>query len=131
MHNGREGVASGNVDIRSLTHVLNDLAEVDKVRRIENAACNRRHAATRAATRYYRGTRNRERRIVAKYIVSSRGAHESAVVLCEPIDAEFLVVSECQLPNHCAQRHLRRLNVHFVQNLFHLRDYLAIAEHDD
>ena len=53
------------------------------------------------------------------------------LVLCEPIDTEFFVVAKCQLANHRAQRHLRRFDVHFVEDLFHLHDHLAIAKDDD
>src|SRR5206468_152309 len=69
--------------------------------------------------------------VVAKYLVVARGADESVVVLCEVIGAEFLVVAELQLPDNCAQRDLRRLDVHFVQNLFDLYHHLAISENDD
>ena len=58
-------------------------------------------------------------------------ADESVVVLREPIDAEFLVVAECQLTDDRAERDLRRLDVHLVQNLFHFHHNLAISEDDD
>ena len=67
----------------------------------------------------------------AKYSVITRHADQSVVVLCEVIDTEFLVVVECQLTNHRAQRDLRRLDVHLVQNLFHFHHNLAISEDDD
>ncbi len=80
----------------------------------------------------YGGTRDGNPRvIVPKDAIVTRGAHEPSVVLCEPIDAEFLVVAKCQLANHCAQRHLRRFDVHFVEDLFHLHDHFAIAKDDD
>src|SRR5436190_23979004 len=96
MHDSREGVAGCHVNIGSVAYVLDDLAEVDQIGRIENLADNRGHAAARG----YGGTRDGDiYRIVGavKYLVIPRGTHESPVVLCEPIDAEFLVVGKRQL----------------------------------
>ena len=53
MHNSREGVAGCDVNISSVAYVLDDLAEVDQIGRIENIADNRCHAAARG----YGGTR--------------------------------------------------------------------------
>src|SRR4030095_6185947 len=128
MHNGREGVTSCHVNIGSVAYVLDDLAEVNQMGWIENIADNRRHGAARG----HGGTRDGNPRVIGREdAVVTRGAHESPVVLCEPIDAEFLVVVEDQLPNYGAQRHLRRFHVHFVEDLFHLRNHLVIAEDDD
>ena len=66
-----------------------------------------------------------------EYVVVARDSHEPLIILCEPIDTEFLVVAEWQLANDRAQRHLRRFDVHFIQNLFHLHDDLAVAKNDD
>src|SRR4029077_5681035 len=97
-----------NINVSSVAYVLDDLAEVDQIGWIENI--QRCHAAARAAARRYGGTRNRHTRnrwvIITKDSTVPRGAHEPIVVLCEPIDAKFLIVVKCQLANHCAQRHL-------------------------
>ena len=53
------------------------------------------------------------------------------MVLCEVIDTEFLVIVERQLTNDGAQRDLRRLDVHLIQNLFHLHHNFPISEDDD
>src|SRR5262245_66674806 len=104
MHNSRKGVAGCHVNIRSVAYVLDDLAEVNQISRIENIADNRR----RSAARRYRGTRDGNSRVIGrKDAIVTRSAHEPSVVLCEPIDAEFLVVAKRQLPNHRAKRYLR------------------------
>ena len=69
--------------------------------------------------------------LVVKDATVTRGAHEPSVVLCEPIDTEFLIIAKGQLANHRAQRHLRRFDVHFVEDLFHLHDHFAIAKDND
>ena len=128
MHDSREGVAGCHVNIGSVAYVLNDLAEVDQIGWIENIGDNRCHAAAGG----YGGTRDRNTRaIVPKDTIITRGAHKPLVVLCEPIHAEFLVVGKRQLTNHRAQRHLRRFDVHLVQDLFHLHDHFAIPQDDD
>ena len=53
------------------------------------------------------------------------------MVLCEVIDAEFLAIVERQLTNNSTQRDLRRLDIHFVENLSHLYHNFAISENDD
>jgi len=58
-------------------------------------------------------------------------SYEPILILCEPIDAEFLVVLEVQLANNRAERDLRRLNVHLVQNLFHLHHHFAVSKDDN
>ena len=64
-------------------------------------------------------------------VVIAVGAEESVAVFCEPIDTEFLVVGECQLTDHRAQRYLGRLDVHLVQNFFHFHHNLTVSEDDD
>src|SRR5205809_3213581 len=109
MHNSREGIAGCHVNISSVAHVLDDLAEVDQIGRIENISHNWWHAAARG----YGGTRDGNVRVIsAKDAIVTRGADEPPVVLCEPINAEFLVIVKSQLPNHRAQRHLRRFDIH-------------------
>src|SRR4029077_3013075 len=105
-------------------HILNNIAEVNQVRRIQDVG--RRGRTT--------GQRNPGivvRRSTVEYVVIAVSADESVVVFREPIDAEFLVVAECQLTDHRAQRYLGRLDVHLVQNFFHLYHNLAFAEDDD
>ena len=53
------------------------------------------------------------------------------MVFGEPIDAELLVVAECQLTDHRAERDLRRLDIHLVENLFDLHHHLAVSKDDD
>ena len=128
MHNAREGAASRHINIGSVGYVLDDLAKVDQIGWIDHSVGHGWHATAR----HYGRARNWDRRIITpKYGVVARDSDKPFVLLCEPIDAEFLVVVERQLANHGAQRDLRCLNVHFVQNLLHLCDHLAIREHDD
>ena len=128
MHNRRKRVAGCHVNISSVAYVLDDLAEVDQIGWIENIADNRCHAAAGG----YGGTRDGNVRVIGrKHTIIPRGAHEPSVVLCEPIDTEFLVIAKGQLPNHRAQRHLRGFDVHFVEDLFHLHDHFAIPKDDD
>src|SRR5262249_6918840 len=109
-------------------YVLDDLAEVDQIGRIENVANNRCHAAARG----YGGTSNGNPGIIGrKDTVVTRGAYEPFVVLCEPIDTEFLVIVKGQLTVHRAQRHLRGFHVHFVEYLLYLRHHLVIAKNND
>ena len=53
------------------------------------------------------------------------------MIFREPIDTEFLVVAECQLTDHRAERYLGRLDVHLIQNFFHFHHNLTVSEHDD
>src|SRR5262249_57171100 len=101
MHYGSESVARCNVNVGSGTHIANDIGKVNKVRGIDNV-------------RRGRGTGQWNTGIVrhisiTKYVVIAVGTDEPVVVFCEPIDAEFLVVVECQLADHRAQSYLRRL----------------------
>jgi hypothetical protein len=128
MHNSRKGVASCHVDIGSVAYVLDDLTEIDQIGRVENIADNRR----RSAARRYGGTRDGNTRVIeAKDAIVTRGTDEPPIVLCEPIDTEFLAIVKRQLTNHRAQRYLRGFDVHFVEDFFHLHHHLAIAKHDD
>ena len=96
MHNSRERVASRKINVGSVAYVLDDLAEVDQIGWIENIADNRGHAAARADARGYGGTRDGNPRVIGvKDAIVTRGAHEPSVVLCEPIDTEFLIVAKC------------------------------------
>ena len=51
--------------------------------------------------------------------------------LLKIIDSEFLVVTQRELTDDGTQDDLRRLHIHFVQDLCDLHDDLAIAEDDD
>src|SRR5580765_437616 len=99
MHDSREGVTGCHVDIGSVAYVLDDLAKVDQIGRIENVWDNRCHAAAGV----YGGTGDGNVRIIGrKHAIIPRSAHEPSVVLCEPIDTEFLVIAKSQLPDHRA-----------------------------
>ena len=111
MHYGCKSVARRHVDVGSVAHILNNVAKIDQVGRIKIA----RNGGI----------------VCGKYSVVAGGADESVVVFCEVIDTEFLVIAERQLTDHRAQRDLRRLDVHLVQNLFHLHHNLPISEDDD
>ena len=47
------------------------------------------------------------------------------------IDPKLVVLAELQFADHGAQRHLRRLHIHFVQKLPYLHDDLAITQNNN
>src|SRR6476646_4056747 len=100
MHYGSKRIAGCHVNIGSLAYVLDDLAEVDQVGWIQNIADNWCHTAAWSNGR----TRDGNVRVIGrKNTIIPRSAHEPSVVLCEPIDTEFLIIAQSQLPNHRTQ----------------------------
>ena len=59
MHYGCESVARRHVNIGSITYVLNDLAEIDQIGRIENIGSYRRTPSDRRRRRIGNGNVNR------------------------------------------------------------------------
>ena len=125
MHYRSKCVSGGEVNVGSGTDILNNLAEVNQMSRIDNIG-QVRH---RRAPGY--GVPRRDACAGYRHIAVSRSGHESPVIFCKPIDAEFFVVLQRQFTDNSAQRDLRRSDVHFVQDLLHFHDYLAVAEDND
>src|SRR5262249_49338904 len=63
MHNRREGVASRDINVGAIGHVLDNLAEIDQIGGIDNPAS--RYYRCHASTRRCRGGRDRDRRVVS------------------------------------------------------------------
>src|SRR4029077_20932473 len=129
MHYGCKSVARRHVDVGSVAHILNNVAEVDQVGRVKNIASYWRTPSCRRSRRIGNGNVNRI--CVIEYLVVAGGAHESLVVFWKATRTEFLVVCEFQLTDHPAQLDLWPLDIHLVQNLFHFHHNLAISENDD
>ena len=135
MHNRGEGIASRDIYVGATGYVLNNLTEIDQVRRIDDVSADVRcftdvpgemEGATLAIGIGITGTLLDWNMLLLREIPTNL-----LLYFANQSTPNSSLLLSCNWPMTVLQRHLRRLDVHFIQNLFHLHDDLAIAENDD
>src|SRR5205809_694087 len=115
MHNCGEGVSSREENVGPGIAPRRKLRETEQIRRIEDASTDGTGPRQRTPREWLNAGEIRHARAVTRVRVMSP----------EVINAKLFVVTESKLADYGAQDHLRRFDVHFVEDFRHLHDDLT------
>src|SRR5205814_2310362 len=117
--NGGQIVPGRDVDIGAAGDLLQGVCEIHQSRWVYHAGSNYRSGSGRGSAG---SARKWDRRAGV-----SGDADYLVFILQEVIDAEFFVVSQGQLADYRTQRHLRRADIHLVENLLNFNYNLPVT----